>query len=116
MHHGNAVLQSFLGILEIDLLAFQVDVAGVLAINAEEAFHQGGFARTVFSHQRVNRTGPHRQVDTVQGLDTGEFLGDALHPQQDGFIVLIQIIRLLIWGTSSSRRAAGERSGSFLSA
>ena len=111
VYHGNAVLQGFLGVLEVDLLALQIDVTGILGVNAKEAFHQGGLTGAVFAHQGMDRTGPHGQIDTVQSLDTGEFLGNALHAQQDGFAVLIQIVRLLSWGTRPGK-ASWARSGS----
>ena len=44
----------------------------------------------------MDGTGPHREVDAIQRLDTGEFLDDSFHAQQDGFLILIQIFRLLI--------------------
>ena len=100
-----------LGVLEVDLLALQIDVTGILGVNAKEAFHQGGLTGAVFAHQGMDRTGPHGQIDTVQSLDTGEFLGNALHPQQDGLAVLIQIVRLLSWGTRPGK-ASWARSGS----
>ena len=111
VYHGNAVLQGFLGVLEVDLLALQIDVTGILGVNAKEAFHQSGLTGAVFAHQGMDRTGPHGQIDTVQSLDTGEFLGNALHAQQDGFAVLIQIVRLLSWGTRPGK-ASWARSGS----
>ena len=42
MNHGNAIFQSFFGVLEIDFLTFQINVSFVLVIYAEEAFHQSG--------------------------------------------------------------------------
>ena len=96
MHHGHAVFQGFLGIFEVDFLAVQVDVAGILVVDTEQALHQGGLTGAVFAHQCVNRTGLDRQVDAVQSLDAGELLDDSFHAQQDSFLIVIQMIRLLV--------------------
>ena len=82
VHHGHAVFQRVLGVFEIDLFAFQEDLAGVLAVDAEQTFHQGGFTCAVFTHQGVNGAGPHGEVYPVQGLYAGKFLADAAHFKQ----------------------------------
>ena len=99
VHHGNAIFQGFLGVLEIDFLTVEEDLACVLLIDAEQAFHQCRLTRAVFTHQGVNRTGPDREIDTIQRLDTGELFYNSFHAQQDRFLILFQILRLLLWNT-----------------
>ena len=96
VHHGNTVFQGFLGIFKVDFLAVEEDLASVLLVNAEQTFHQGGLTGTIFAHQGMYRTGPYCQVDTVKGLDAGKFLDDSFHSQQDGFLILFQMFRLLL--------------------
>ena len=83
MHHGDAVLQRLLGVLKVDLLPFQIDMAAVLAVDAEEAFHQRGFARAVLAHKSMDRTFFKLQMHIVQGLDAGEGFCDVCHSQED---------------------------------
>ena len=97
MHHGNTVFQCFLGVLKVDLFSVQINFACILAVNTEQALHQGGFTCAVFAHQCMDRTGLNRQVDAVQSLNTGELLGNTLHPKQDRTVIHFQIIRLLVW-------------------
>ena len=82
VHHGHAVFQRFLGAFEIDFLSVQQNRAAVFVVDAEQALHQGGLSRAVFSHQRVNRARTNGEGYSIQCLDAGEFLGDILHFQQ----------------------------------
>ncbi len=86
--HRHTVLQGLLGTLEVDLFAIQDDGTAILAVNAEQALHQCGFSRAVFSHQGVNGTGTDGEGDLVQGLDARELLGDVTHLQQCVFLHL----------------------------
>ena len=83
MHHGDAVEQRLLGVFEVDLSALEEYMPLVLAVDAEEAFHQRGFTRAVFAHQGVDRPGLQLQGDPVQGFDARKGFGDIRHPQED---------------------------------
>ncbi|MPN23935.1 hypothetical protein SDC9_171328 [bioreactor metagenome] len=57
MHHRDAFLQRVEWVFDFDGFAVIDDLAFVHLIHAEEAFHQRGLSRAVFTHQRVNGTG-----------------------------------------------------------
>ena len=92
MHHGNTVVQGFPAAPEVDLLAFQIDMASILDIHAKQALHQSGFACTVLAHQCVNSTAVNRQRNLIQCLDTREGFADFRHLQQN---ILLHIAFLL---------------------
>ena len=106
VHHGDAVLQRLLGVFEVDLSALKVNVPLVLLIDAEQAFHQRGLARAVFTHQGVDRTPLQFQRDAVQGFDAGKGFGDIRHSQED---VLCHIFPSHIDQKISSRGQPSER-------
>ncbi len=54
-------------------------VIGSGRIHTGQYFHQGGFARAVFADKRMYLALFHRQVYSVERLDTGELLGDRAH-------------------------------------
>ena len=87
MHHGNTVFQSLLGGLKVYLLAFQINMAAVLVVDAKQALHQRGFSGSVLSHQRMHRTGFYGKIYIIERLYTGKLLADALHFQEYIFVV-----------------------------
>ena len=88
VNHGDTVVQRLLGAGEIDLAAFQINMAAVLAVNAEQAFHQRGFAGAVLAHQRVYGARLDLQADMIQRFYAGKSLCDIRHPEQYGLLHL----------------------------
>ena len=82
VHHGDALLQRVKRIGDMHRLALVNHLARVHLIYAEQALHQGGFARAVFPHQGVYRAGPQPERNVVQRLHAREFFADSLHFQQ----------------------------------
>jgi hypothetical protein len=70
VNHGNTMFQGMLGIGEIEGFAFKEKLAGILPVDAEKAFHEGGFTRTVLAHQGMDRTGFYLKVHILEYLDT----------------------------------------------
>ena len=89
MHHGDAVCQRLLAAGKIHFASFQINVAAVLVVNAEQALHQRRFSRAVFTHQGVNGTGLNFQTDFVQRPDARKGLRNIRHPEQYGLFHLI---------------------------
>ena len=85
VHHGHTVFQRFFTGLEVDLAALQLDGAAVFGIDAEQAFHQRGFARAVLPHQGMDGALADGKGNVVQGLDAGEGFGDVAHLEQNLF-------------------------------
>ena len=114
MHHGDAVFQRLFRGFEADFLPIQQDLPAVLAVNAEQALHQGGLARPVFPHQRMHRAALYRQRNIVERLDAGEGLADIFHFEQNAVVVLHSASppRKI---SDSSRKIAARR-GSYLPA
>ena len=75
----DASLLRLLWILVADLLAVHQDGAGILGVNAGENLHQGGFARAVLSHQRVDLPVLQVKPGVFQHLVGGEGLVDSPH-------------------------------------
>ena len=82
LHHPNARGNGVLGGGKAHRLALPQDLSAVCAVDAEEDIHEGGFARAVFSQQRVDLALFHRQVYMVVGVDPGKGLADLLHFKQ----------------------------------
>ena len=83
VHHGHAVFQRFLGAFEIDFFSVEQDRAAVFVVDTEQALHQGGLSRAVFSHQRVNLSLPQLKVDAFNGHHAGEYFFDLGGLNQD---------------------------------
>ena len=81
MHHGDAFVQSVQRGGDGDLLSFVLDLALVHLVNAEHAFHQGGFAGAVLAHQGHDGAGAQLKPGMVQSFDAGEDLDDVFHDQ-----------------------------------
>ena len=66
VNHGDSLFQRIHGVADGNGLSIDFDLAFIHFIDAEHTFHQGGFSRAVFSHQRVNLTGMKLQLSMVQ--------------------------------------------------
>ena len=88
MYHRNTVFQSFFRTGKIHFAAEKTDTARIFGIDAEQAFEQGGFARPVFSHQRVHRMRLYLQIHAVQGFHAGKGFMHVGHGQQHGMVLL----------------------------
>ena len=86
VHHSDAVVQRLLAAGKVDFPAFEIDMAAVLVVNAEQAFHQCRLAGAVFAHQRVNRSGLDLQADLIERPDAGEVLCNVFHLKQYGLL------------------------------
>ncbi len=82
VHHGDTMLHGMLGIGEIEGLAFKEKLVGILPVDSKQAFHKGGLARAVFSHEGMDGTSRYFQVHVLEDLDAGEGFANAIHAQQ----------------------------------
>ena len=74
----DAVLLGDDGIAHDHLLALQDDLAAVRLMHARQGLDEGGFARAVFAHQRVNLARLQVEAHLVQGLHTGKDLRNVI--------------------------------------
>lgn len=81
MDHGNARVQGLAGGGELDGLSVQEDFARIGNVDAEEAFHEGGFAGPVLPHEGVDSAWLDPQTHIVQGLDPRKAFGYMVHLQ-----------------------------------
>ena len=70
----DAVFQRLLRAFERHFFPIQDDGSLILIVDAEQAFHQGGFPRAVLPHQCMDGTGTNGKRYAVKCLYTGEFL------------------------------------------
>ncbi len=66
---------------DLNLLALQGDLPRILAVDAAQDLHQGGFSGPVFAHQRVHLSIAELKPRVAQCLDAGEGFVDALHAE-----------------------------------
>ena len=111
VHHGHAVFQRLLGASEVDLPAVEHDGALVAVVDAEQAFHQGGFARTVLPHQGVHGAGPDREIHFIQRFYAGKGFADAAHFQQDRLLHIHSPLLLCIFRHRAQRPLSAARRG-----
>src|SRR5688572_6287970 len=82
MDHGNAVLQRVQRRGQPDVLAAQLERAGIRMIDAGNDLHERGFAGAILAHQGVHRAGPEPERDIIQRDDARKLLSDALDLQK----------------------------------
>ena len=72
-----------LQVVELTDFAFVDDITRVGSVGPDtgQNIHQCGFSGAVFSAEGVDLSLSHLDVDIVQCLDAGEFLGDVIHFQ-----------------------------------
>ncbi len=61
--------------------AVDADDAVIVGINARQDFHQRGFTRAVFTHQRMDFASLEVEIDLAQRRDAAEPFGDARRRQ-----------------------------------
>ena len=83
VNDDDARLLGLAGVVEFHLAPLVGDGAGILGVDAGQHLHQRGFARAVFTHQRVHLALAHLQIDVIQRVHAGERFVDALHRQYD---------------------------------
>jgi hypothetical protein len=64
--------------------AIDGDGSGIHRVDARERLDEGGLARSVLAHQRVDLACAEGEVDVVEREDSGEADGDAPH-RDDGW-------------------------------
>ena len=89
VHHADAGVDGVAGIVHLDLLAVDQDVAGGGLEQAVELVHQRRFARAVFTQDRVDLAFVDREIDPVVGDKIAEFLDDVAHFNDGGIHVHI---------------------------
>ena len=62
--------------------AAEQQAARIGPMDAGQDFHEGGFAGSVLTHQRMHFARPQIEINTLQGLHARESLADPLHPQE----------------------------------
>ena len=80
--HADAEVAAGARVGHLDLLALDLDGAGVLLVDAGEDLHQRRLAGTVLADQRVDLSGAQLEPGVLQRLHAGEGLVDALHPDE----------------------------------
>lgn len=66
-HHSDAGVDRLARIGEADRLAIEQERAAIGTLDAEEDFHQGGFAGAVFADDRMHLAGIDGKIDPVIG-------------------------------------------------
>ena len=64
--------------VSVDALLEQPDLAGIRREHAGDEIEGGGLSGTVGSEERMDRGGPDREIDAVDGMDAAEMLDQAL--------------------------------------
>ena len=79
INDGNAVRRGVVLRSDIDLFPVHPNLAAVCCINAGQNLDQRRFARTVFTHQRVDLTVTDREIHVIQHQHARKLLPDVLH-------------------------------------
>ena len=108
IHHADAVLLGHVRRMEQALLAVDVDVAGVIAVQTGKNLHQRGLAGAVFAEQGVDLALLHTEIHLVDSERSRKTLGYAPHLQCIAFLAAGHCFRhmpspFLIDGNSSRR-------------
>ena len=82
-HHADAQLAGFLWVADVDRLTIKEDLALIRFDRAVNDFHQGGFARAVFSQHGMGLPGHHGQRHVLVGHHARVAFGDALQRQEE---------------------------------
>ena len=96
MHHRNAVFHGVFRSGKFNFFALDFYAARIFFINSEQAFHQRGFSRAVFSHQRVNRSFFHGKTSVVQRFHPRKRFAYIRHFQQNILFVIRHFLHLFI--------------------
>ena len=82
VHHADAVRNRIERVVDFHLGALDQNTALLTVFQTKQDFHQGCFARAVFSHQRMNFASFYRKIDIfVRDKSVFINLGDSLHLQ-----------------------------------
>ena len=79
MHHANPGIDGVPGIVHLNGLAVDQNLAGGGLEQAVKLVHQGGFASAVFTQDGMNFTFVDGKVDAVIGHEIAEFFDDIPH-------------------------------------
>ena len=72
MHHGYTILKSVFGICKIKLFTLKEKFPFILLINTEKTFHKSRFTGSVFTHKRMNCSGPYIKTYIFKYPDSGK--------------------------------------------
>ena len=79
IHHADAVLLGHVRRMQQALFAVDIDVSGVIAVQAGKNLHQRGFACSVFTQQGVDLALLYAEIHLVDSKRSRETLGHAPH-------------------------------------
>ena len=82
MDHRDAVLQRVERRSELDLLALELEGAGVGRVDAGDDLHQRRLAGAVLAHQRVHMAALQAELHVVERQHAGERLADVVDLEQ----------------------------------
>src|SRR3990172_4353149 len=82
MDNADSQLLCSTGIRNLNLFPFVIDVPGVFLIDAGNDFHQRGFPRAIFSHQRMDLAGTEFKAAITESLHSRKGLGDVFQAKQ----------------------------------
>ncbi len=82
MDHRDAVAQRVERRAELDLLALELERAGIRRIDAGDDFHQRRFAGAVFAHQRMDMAALETELHVVEREHAGKGFADVLDLEQ----------------------------------
>ena len=81
MDDADAQTLRFQRAFDVDFPAVQSDASTVARVNTGQNLHQRGFARAVFSHQRVHLARAKFESAVIQRVNAREILLNSLHFQ-----------------------------------
>ena len=81
MDNNDSLLLRILDLIELAdfTIVDDIPLISTIRINTAQNVHQGGFSRSVFSHQSMDLAFLHLQVYVVKRLYTRESFGNILH-------------------------------------
>jgi len=80
VNHADASGNGFTGIIEFDFTSLQVDLAFVCWLHTVQDLHQGGFSRSIFTHNGMDLSFSEVQAYIIQRHEVGrKNFVDAFH-------------------------------------
>ena len=103
MNDNDALFLGLTNVVELEDLAIVNNVAAVLTIgiNAGKNIHQGGLTCAIFAADCHDLTLMNLQIDVIQCLHAGKFLGDVVHFQD--------VFRHYFISFASDNRSTGKK-------
>ncbi len=104
--HRNALREGEVRVGNVELFSPERDRAGIGNVNADQTFHERGFACSVLAHEGVHGSLADVEPDVIQGANARELLGDIFHAEQIFFTHSLSLPSIFSWLVASTRRRA----------